>query len=148
MRTTGRRLSCLVVIWGCLEGCGSKTSPTPVTAVVQATNSPSQVPWNGAPISAIPECVGVANTWFFATTLTETAGASVSITSSVNTNDGLVRPAFTENIAVPSKGSVTLNRGFCFNQPTQHTVQSTFTGTDASGHAITVISPTVTLLAR
>ena len=91
---------------------------------------------------------GFANTWFFNTVLTETAGVSVSLTSTVNFFDGAERPAIVSNIVINAHGTATLNRQFCFVAPTQHTVQATFTGTDANGHLVTVTTPIVTLTAK
>ena len=50
----------------------------------------------------------------------------------------LARVSVLDNIRrmIGAKSSVTLSRQFCFVQTTQRTVQSTFTGTDANGHAI------------
>ena len=131
--------------------CGSdSSSPTnvSVTASVQATNSGAQIAFSGNPITDPPECAGVPNTWFFTTVLTETSGVAVSITSTVNSRDGSPQPAIAGNIAIAARGSATLNRRFCFLQPTQHVLQSTFSGTDANGHAISVTAPVVILLAK
>ena len=131
--------------------CGSdSSSPTNVsgTASVQATNSSAQVAFSGNPITDAPECASRPNTWFFTTTLTETGGVGVSITSTVNSLDGSPQVPIAGNIAIAARGSVTLNRRYCFLQPTQHVVQSTFSGTDANGHAISVTAPVVILLAK
>jgi len=115
---------------------------------VQATNSGAQVAFSGNPITDPPECATSPNTWFFSTTLTETNGVAVSITSTVNSRDGSPQPSIAGNIAIAARGSVTLNRRFCFLQPTQHVLQSIFSGTDANGHAISVTAPAVVLLAK
>jgi hypothetical protein len=139
-------LACLAV-----TACGSdSSSPTSSTgtANVTATNSAAQVPFSGVPITDAPECATRPNTWFFTTVLTETNGVAVSITSTVNSLDGSAQPAVSGNISIGARGAFTLNRRFCFLQPTQHTVQSTFSGTDANGHAVTVTAPVITLLAK
>ena len=148
-----RRLLAACVLAACAgtAACSSKSS-TPTapsgTASVQATTSPNPAPWSGAPITALPECAGFANTWFFNTVLAETAGVAVNLTSQVNVLDGAERPAVISNILVSARGTTTLNRAFCFVGANQHTVQSTFTGNDANGHSITVATPIVTLSAR
>jgi hypothetical protein len=118
------------------------------TASVQATNSGAQIAFSGNPITDAAECATRPNTWFFTTTLTETNGVAVSISSTVNSLDGSPQPSVAGNLAIAARGSVTLNRRFCFLQPTQHIVQSTFSGTDANGHAISVTAPVVMLLAK
>ena len=148
-----RRLlaACVLAACAATAACSSKYS-TPTapsgTASVQATSSPNPAPWSGAPITAVPECAGFANTWFFNTVLTETTGVAVTLTSQVNVLDGAERPAVISSILVSARGTTTLNRQFCFAGANQHTVQSTFTGNDANGHSITVATPIVTLSAR
>jgi hypothetical protein len=66
----------------------------------------------------------------------------------VNRLDGADRPAVVSNIVINARGTATLNCGFCFVGPNQHTVQSTFTGIDANGYALTVTTPIVTLTAK
>ena len=92
--------------------------------------------------------MGFANTWFFNSVLTESAGVAVTITSTQNSIDGSQAAEIAGNVAIAARGSVTVPRAFCFSQPTQHVLQSTWRGTDANGRAIVVTSPVVTLLAR
>jgi len=80
--------------------------------------------------------------------LTETAGVAVTVTTTTNVVDGSQQPDLTGSIAIAARGSASLNRQFCFGTATQHTVQSTFRGTDANGQAIVLISPVVTLQAK
>lgn len=124
----------------------SPTPTTPPVARLEITNSPNPVPWSGAPITT-GACVGFANTWFYTTVLTETAGTAVNVTTTTNIIDGNQQIDLTGSIAINARGSATVPRQFCFGPATPHTIQATFRGTDANGQAVVASSPVVTLLA-
>jgi hypothetical protein len=46
---------------------------------------------------------------------------------------------------VPANGSVTIQSRWCSSNRAQHTSQTRWTGTDAAGRTVTVLSPKVTL---
>jgi hypothetical protein len=107
------------------------------------------VPWSGTPIST-PICTGVNNTWFFSQVLTETGGVAVSLMLVKNFIDNSSTSSDApSSIRVPAGGSFNLGtRQFCFPAGIQHTIQSTFIGTDANGRPVSFTAPVVTLLAK
>ena len=130
------------------SACSSEDETTQtVTGVLSVAYNPSPVSWGAGP-GSITICQASANVWRFNEVLSESAGSAISITSVVNTRDGTAQPATVSTISVPARGSFTLARELCFPTSTQHIVQSTFTGTDAAGHAINLIGPSLVLSAR
>lgn len=120
---------------------------TEVTGVLSVSYNPSPVPWGAGPGSTTI-CANSANVWRFNAVFTESGGSAISITTMVNSLDGTAQAPIASTISVPARGSFTIAREFCFPASTQHTVASSFSGTDAGGHAFTLTGPTVTLLAR
>jgi len=116
---------------------------------VAVTVNPNPVPFSGRPITDASSCANSPNTWFYDQVLTETGGADVTITGRVDTFDGRVVNTRNDlNIAIPARGSATLQSRWCSAQPTAHTAQTSFSGRDASGNTFNVDGPTVRLLAR
>jgi hypothetical protein len=119
-----------------------------LTANLTVSPSSNPVPFSGAP-GTIGNCVGSYNTWFYSVTLAETAGVTVTITRIVDMVDGAVVNDVARNTVISGRGSTTLQYQWCWPMPTEErTVQSTFSGTDSNGHAISVTSPRITLLAK
>jgi hypothetical protein len=128
---------------------GTSASLPNATAVIAITASPNPAPFSGAPITDATVCAGVANTWFYTQTLTETASVSVTITSIVDRIDGVIINNVTNRSdALRPRGALTYGYRWCFTDGNSRTVQSTFSGLDANGHAISVTGPAVTLQAR
>jgi len=124
-------------------------TPAPVlTANVTATASPNPAPYSGAPIPGPGVCAGSPDTWFYNEVLTETVGVAVHLTHVVDALNGSTLNDVSQDINIAAKGSATLSYAWCFSPPTSRTIQSTWTGTDANGHAITVRGPAVTLSAK
>ena len=123
------------------------TTTVPPTAIVTISSASTQIAWSGAPTN-LPACSGSANTWYWDEVFVETAGVAVSLTSRTSVRDGVPQAAASVGISVPAHGSFTNHTVYCFPSAAQHTVQSTFQGTDANGHSITVVGPTITLLAK
>lgn len=147
-----RRLSLLLttgVLAGGACGGGSPAGPSPLpTASLQISISPNPVPFSGTPITDIPICVGLVNTWFYEQTFTETVGVAVTLTSYTDVVDGVARDEVTGlNLSIGAKGTVTRRWSICRIQPSG-THQTTFRGTDANGHAVTFTGPVATLQAR
>lgn len=91
----------------------SPTPTAPPVARLEITNSPNPAPWSGAPITT-GACVGFANTWFYTTVSTETAGTAVNVTTTTNIIDGNQQIDLTGSLAINARGSATVPRQFCF----------------------------------
>jgi len=112
---------------------------TPTTGRIEVTVNPNPVPFSGQPITDAAGCAGSKNTWFYQQTLKETGGAAVTITSRIDKFDERVVNNVTNlSMAVPANGSLTIQSRWCSSQGVAHTAQTTFSGTDANGHAVTV----------
>jgi hypothetical protein len=134
----------------CSGGDSSPTAPSaPTTPAstpapnakgsVQVTVRPNPVPFSGQPIPAVASCANLKNTWFYDQILQETGGVAVTFTSRIDKFDGRVVNSLSGlSLAVPASGSLTINSRWCSSQAVAHTAQTTFTGTDARGNAITV----------
>ena len=130
------------------DSAGSTSTPGGTkTANVQIVNQPSPVPWSGAPVNN-PVCAGISETWMFNTVLTEIGGVDVTFTTTRNTIDMTRTDEFQGMIKVEALKSVTLPRAFCFNDRNQHTIVSTFSGTDANGSPVSVTAPAARLQPR
>ena len=129
------------------------TPPPPApTAVLTITPSTLQVPWSRTPATGYPSCTaaGRSNLWQWEVTITETAGVPVTLTRAVMTADG--QPFTDDQISppqsIPARGSVTRRPFQCWTSSSGHTAQLTYSGTDANGRAVSVTSPTITLVRR
>jgi hypothetical protein len=123
------------------------TPPPPVaTASVQIAINPNPVPFSGQPITDAASCAGSPNTWFYQQNFKESGGAGVNFTSRIDKFDQrVVNNATGLSLVVPSMGTMTLNSRWCSSEHVAHTAQSSFSGTDLNGHAITVDGPVVDL---
>ncbi|MBI3402476.1 MAG: fibronectin type III domain-containing protein [Acidobacteria bacterium] len=115
---------------------------------ISVTVTPNPVPFSGTPIAATA-CVGVPNTWFYTETIRETAGVAVTLTKWVSVLDGRsILNQGTVNSAISAHGSTTFNFNWCLSAAGQHTIQTTWSGTDANGNSFSYGGPIVTLLAN
>jgi hypothetical protein len=122
------------------------TPPPVITASVQIAINPNPVPFSGQPITDAASCAGSPNTWFYQQNLKESAGAAVVFTGRIDSFDQRVVNNETGlNIMVPALGQMTLNSRWCSSEAVAHTAQSSFSGIDANGHAISVEGPVVNL---
>jgi hypothetical protein len=113
---------------------------------VQVTATPNPVPFSGQPITDAASCAGSRNTWFYQQNLKEDGGAGVTFTSRIDKFDQRVVNTVTNlSLAIPAMGAMTIPSRWCSAQAVAHTAQSSFSGTDANGHTITVDGPVVEL---
>jgi hypothetical protein len=126
------------------------TAPSSLAAAtVQIVANPNPVPFSGAPITDAAECANYAFTWFYDTVLQETAGSEVRFTSRIDTfDDKTANNLQGLNIVLGPHSSLTLHTRWCSGSSTAHTTQSSFTGVDASGNAVSAMGPAVRLMAK
>ena len=124
-------------------------APTPTavaTGFVSVAINPNPVPFGGQPITDTASCAGSPNTWFYQQNFKESGGAAVTLTSRIDKFDQRVVNNVTNlSLAIPAMGTMSLQSRWCSSQAVSHTAQSTFSGTDANGHTVTVEGPVVTL---
>jgi hypothetical protein len=131
----------------------SATPSTPATPVagqgaVQVVVDPNPVPFSGAPITDAPGCVTSKNTWFYEHVFTETSGTEVTFTGRVDSFDGFTINTISGlSLVVPANGTLRIRSRWCSGNPVNHEAQSSFSGADARGNAITLAGPKVRLLA-
>jgi hypothetical protein len=122
------------------------TPVTPGTASVKITINPNPVGFSGVAITDSAGCAGSPNTWFYQQNLTESNGVSVVFTKRIDQFDQRVVNTLTnQNVAVPAMGALAIQSRWCSSAAVAHTAQSSFTGIDANGHAVTVDGPVVNL---
>jgi hypothetical protein len=133
---------------------GSPTSPSGgpdlpnATGSVQVSINPNPVPFSGTPVTDTPGCATLKNTWYYDQVFTETAGTAVTLTSRIDFFDGFsVNNIQGIAINIPAKGTAALKARWCSGNATGHTAQSTFSGVDSRGAAITVNTPVIKLMA-
>jgi hypothetical protein len=119
-------------------------TPSPAGAVTVSIN-PNPVPHSGATIADAPGCAGVRYTWFYDQVLRETGGSTVTFTNRIDLFDDRETNNRAINVVVPANGSVTIQSRWCSSTRAVHSSQTRWTGTDASGRSVSVISPRVTL---
>lgn len=119
-------------------------APTPVGAITVRVN-PNPVPHSGARIPDAPGCANVAFTWFYDQVISETGGSAVTLTNRIDLFDERETNNRAVNIVVPANGSVTVPTRWCSSNRSQHSSQTRWSGTDASGRSVTVLGPRVTL---
>lgn len=122
-------------------------TPAPTTASLSITPSTLQVAAGPTPATGF-DCAGKPNFWQWEVTITETAGVPVTLTRGVTLADGQVLSTNTLSETIPARGSVTRRPFQCWAQGNGHAAQSTYSGTDANGHEVSVTSPIVTLMPR
>ena len=156
---------CGVLLIG--AGCSSDSSPTSPTAVtttppatqpgptptpqpagaVTVTINPNPVPHSGATIPDAPGCAGVRYTWFYDQVLQETGGSTVTFTNRIDLFDDRETNNRAVNVVVPANGQVSVQSRWCSSTRAAHSSQTRWTGTDAQGRSVSVLSPKVTLSA-
>jgi hypothetical protein len=115
---------------------------------VQVNINPNPVPFSGVPVTDTPDCATKKNTWYYDQVFQEMSGAKVTLSSRIDFFDGFsVNNVQGLNIGVPAKGTSTLKARWCSGNATTHTAQSTFSGVDEKGNAITVTTPIIKLMA-
>lgn len=142
--------------------CSSSTNPAgpsssntnnpapsaPGTGSVTVAVNPNPVPFSGKPITDVAACEKRNNTWYYEQSLEETGGVAVTFHTQQDWFDGfLVNDLTGLKIVVPARGKVTTNPRWCSSTNSKHTAQSTFTGVDANGNAVSVKGPLVNLMA-
>jgi hypothetical protein len=152
----------LLIAAGCSSD-SSPTSPTPTTTTppaqsnptptptpqaagaVSVSINPNPVPHSGATIPDAPGCAGVRYTWFYEQVLRETGGSAVTFTNRIDLFDDRETNNRSVNVVVPANGSVSVQSRWCSSNRAAHSSQTRWTGTDASGRSVSVMSPRVTL---
>ena len=128
--------------------------PTPAPAPgprghVEALVVPNPVPFSGARITDVSSCESSPNTWFYEFVLFETGGSTLTFTRRVDFFDSVrVNDRSDINVVVPAGQQVTLRTRWCATTSAEHSAESVFTGTDASGNLMTATAGTVRLLAK
>ena len=118
------------------------------TGSVQVTINPNPVPFSGQPVTDTPGCATLKNTWFYDQVFQEMSGGAVTLSSRIDFFDGFSVNNITGlSIAIPARGTSTLHARWCSGNPTTHTAQSTFSGVDDKGNAVTVTTPLIKLMA-
>ena len=127
---------------------GPAPAPTPQPAgAVTVSINPNPVPHSGATIPDAPGCAGVRYTWFYDQVLRETGGSTVTFTNRIDLFDDRETNNRAVNVVVPAGGSVTVQSRWCSSNRAAHSSQTRWTGTDAQGRSVSVLSPRVTLSA-
>lgn len=146
-----------------VASCSSKSPTTPSSSSSSTTPAPSNsggvgritisvnpnpVPFSGKPITDVSGCANRNNTWFYDQILQETGGAPVTFNSEIDMFDGsVVNNKTSLSISVPANGKTTLSQRWCSSESKSHTAQSTFSGVDSKGNALTVNGPQINLMA-
>lgn len=134
------------------------TTPTPTptptastpTAVgnVDITVNPNPVAQSGVPITDAAGCKDVKYTWYYDQVMRETGGSTVTFTNRIDLFDDRETNNISNlNIVVPAGGSNAVRSRWCSSKKDAHSAQTRWTGTDASGRAISVLGPRVILSA-
>jgi hypothetical protein len=123
-------------------------NPISTAGSVQVIVDPNPVPFSGVPVSDSPGCATLKNTWYYDHVFTETGGTEVKFTARVDSFDGFVINNLTGlNLVVPANGTLRIRSRWCSGNPIKHEAQSSFTGTDAKGNAVSLLGPKVQLMA-
>ena len=107
------------------------------------------MPFSGAPITDLPQCVGSPNTWFYDDLLTNNSSVLVTITRIVDRLDGaLIRDINVNSPMAPGTSRIT-NYRWCSGSSGQHLVDTSYTIVDANNQPVTIKGPgVITLLAK
>jgi hypothetical protein len=119
-------------------------APSPVGAISIQVN-PNPVPHSGARIPDAPGCANVQFTWFYDQVVRETGGSAVTLTNRIDLFDERETNNRAVNVVIPPNGSTTVPTRWCSSTRAEHSSQTRWTGTDASGRSITVLGPRVVL---
>jgi hypothetical protein len=120
------------------------TAPDPVGAITVQVN-PNPVPHSGARIPDAPGCANVQFTWFYDQVISETGGSTVTLTNRIDLFDERETNNRAVNVVVPANGRTTVPTRWCSSNRGQHSAQTRWSGTDASGRSVTVLGPRVLL---
>jgi hypothetical protein len=129
------------------------SSPPPsstagLTGSVAVSVNPNPVPFSGKPITDVKACEKRNNTWYYEQSLEEKGGVAVTFHTQQDWFDGfLVNDLTGLKVVVPARGRLSNNVRWCSSTNSKHTAQSTFTGVDANGNAVTVKGPVAQLMA-
>src|SRR5262245_47683306 len=122
--------------------------PVSATGAIEISVNPNPVPHSGTPITDAAGCVGVKYTWFYDQVIRETGGANVTLTNRIDLfDDRETNNVGNLNIVVGARGSNSVRSRWCSSNKAQHSAQTRWTGTDASGRSISVLGPKVILSA-
>jgi hypothetical protein len=167
------RLCIAVAFSACLAGtfacsnADSPTSPTPTangpvpqpptatpppsavpSGAVQITINPNPVPHSGVPIADAPGCRDVRYTWYYDQVFRETGGSAVTLTNRIDLfDDRETNNIGNLNLVVAANGTNQIRSRWCSSSKGPHSAQTRWAGTDASGKAITILGPKVSLSA-
>ena len=130
-------------------GPAPSPSPTPSpTGSVTITVNPNPVPHSGAAITDAAGCKDVKYTWFYDQVFQETGGSTVTFTNRIDLfDDRETNNIGNLNVVVPANGSNSIRSRWCSSARVAHSAQTRWTGTDASGRAVSVLGPRVILSA-
>jgi hypothetical protein len=99
-------------------------------------------------ITDAASCVGRPDTWFYDQVLQEDGGVDVTFTARADLFDDKLTNNLTNlNLTVAAHGTLALHTRWCSGTGTLHSAQTTLTGADAKGNAITVTGPVAHLIA-
>ena len=125
---------------------GPAPTPTPQAAgTVTVSINPNPVPHSGATIPDAPGCAGVRYTWFYDQVLRETGGSTVTFTNRIDLFDDRETNNREVSVVVPANGQISVPSRWCSSNRAAHSSQTRWTGTDAQGRSVSVLSPKVTL---
>lgn len=119
-------------------------APSPVGAITVSVN-PNPVPHSGARIPDAPGCANVQFTWFYDQVIRETGGSAVTLTNRIDLFDERETNNRAVNIVIPANGSTTVPTRWCSSGRGEHSSQTRWIGTDASGRSINILGPRVVL---
>lgn len=125
----------------------SPPPPANPTGALTVTINPNPVPHSGQPIADSAGCANVRYTWYYDQVIQETGGSPVTITNRVDLfDDRETNNVGNLSIVVPANGSTTVRSRWCSSNRAEHSSQTRFTGTDASGRAVSILGPRVRLM--
>ena len=119
-------------------------APSPVGAISVQIN-PNPVPHSGARIPDAPGCANVQFTWFYDQVIRETGGSTVTLTNRIDLFDERETNNRAVNIVIPANGSTTVPTRWCSSNRGEHSSQTRWIGSDASGRTINILGPRVLL---
>ena len=122
--------------------------PVAASGAIEISVNPNPVPHSGVPITDAAGCSNVKYTWYYDQVFRETGGANVTLTNRIDLFDEReTNNVGNLNIGVSARGTNSIRSRWCSSTKAQHTAQTRWTGTDASGRSISVLGPKVILSA-
>lgn len=152
-------IALILPLWGCGKGTTAPTgsSPAQTSAMLVATFDENPVPFRTTGCNA-----AIPQGWYTSAQIRETAGVSVTVNTFTQKLDGAASSVlnesfnsrfgacgggtFTEGV-IPANGTVCGEVGVC-TLSVFATYQFELGGTDANGHALTLVSPVLQLGSR